>query len=262
MSYERVTNFYGRLPGPTIYEVAIEGLSLETKEDDARKYFAQCGKLHRFRMNRDERGKSRGSAFAGWTTSQSAADAVLFDGKEFQGSTLSVRMLADYDKEKGKDKGKGKSKGMDTPTPSPLPAIFAQDTPAQNYSPLLALFAQAQAQNNVLVQAQAQNNSLLLAQNESLVQAQAQNNSLAKEQAALALDHAMQGNDTNALRVAIKAAEGKFNAGSIAAANMRLMMLEKDGTEQRRRPAGNELQDSNAEEDGQQWKKPRGEFLS
>jgi len=96
------------------FEVFIGGLPFSTTEDVLKKDFEECGEIVAFRMPYNDEGACRGVAFCEYTNKEAVDKALAFDGTDYGGRFLRVRLSGDDSgKGKGKDgKGKdGKGKG-------------------------------------------------------------------------------------------------------------------------------------------------------
>jgi len=92
-------------------EAFVKGLSPSTEEDATKKYFSVCGEVVKVRLRKGEEGKSNSSAFVVFKTKEALAKALELDGKEFEGSKITVMVAKKQEGGKSKDKGKGKGKG-------------------------------------------------------------------------------------------------------------------------------------------------------
>lgn len=96
------------------FEVFVGGLPFSTTEEALKKDFLECGEIERFSMPLNDEGNARGIAFIAYKDKESVDKALKFNGTDYGGRSLTVRMSGDDSgKGKGKDgKGKdGKGKG-------------------------------------------------------------------------------------------------------------------------------------------------------
>merc|ERR1711959_567111 len=89
--------------------VFVGGLSFEVEESVLRKDFEECGEIVSLRLPMNEEGRPRGIAFIEYKDKESCEKALKFDGEEYGGRFLKVKMAGDPPDSKGKD-GKGKGK--------------------------------------------------------------------------------------------------------------------------------------------------------
>jgi cold-inducible RNA-binding protein len=70
----------------------VGGLSYETSEDSLNKYFSGAGKVESVKVIADKfSGRSKGFGFVEMGSDEDAAKAIeMFNGKEFEGRTLTV----------------------------------------------------------------------------------------------------------------------------------------------------------------------------
>jgi len=96
--------------------IFVGGLCRTTEESVLRKDFEECGEIVSLRMPLNDEGQARGIAFIEFKDQESVDKAIKFDGDDYGGRRLGVRMVND-DSGKGKGKdgkdGKGKGKGKD-----------------------------------------------------------------------------------------------------------------------------------------------------
>merc|ERR1712139_364505 len=81
--------------------------------------FEECGEVVSLRLPKNEEGNPRGIAFIEYKDKESCEKAIKFDGEEYAGRYLKVKMAGDPPDSKGKGKdgkgkdGKGKGKGKE-----------------------------------------------------------------------------------------------------------------------------------------------------
>jgi len=94
------------------FELFVGGLPFATTEAILKKDFAECGEIVALRMVKNEEGQCKGVAFIEYMDKASCDSALKFDGTDYGGRTLKVRMTGDT---AGKD-GQGKGEGTDKET--------------------------------------------------------------------------------------------------------------------------------------------------
>jgi len=105
----------GQGKGHNKFEIFLGGLPYSVTEAVLRKDFSECGQLVALRMVVDAEGSCKGSAFLEYKEQESRDKALAFDGTEYGGRILRVRMAGSntsiVDKSKGKGKGGKGGKG-------------------------------------------------------------------------------------------------------------------------------------------------------
>eukprot|EP00747_Dinoflagellata_sp_TGD_P194200 gnl/TRDRNA2_/TRDRNA2_61343_c0_seq1.p1 gnl/TRDRNA2_/TRDRNA2_61343_c0~~gnl/TRDRNA2_/TRDRNA2_61343_c0_seq1.p1 ORF type:complete len:442 (-),score=148.63 gnl/TRDRNA2_/TRDRNA2_61343_c0_seq1:168-1460(-) len=109
-------------------DVFVGGLPYQATAEVVKKDFAECGKISKFEMPLQKAGTSKGVAFVTYKTAAGAAEALKFNGTDYGGRTLTVRMASDktllqerksQPKGKGRGKGEGKAKSVKDVHPEP-----------------------------------------------------------------------------------------------------------------------------------------------
>merc|ERR1712196_310026 len=73
--------------------------------------FEECGEIVSLRLPKNEEGKPRGIAFIEYKDKESCEKAIKFDGEQYAGRSLKVKMAGDPPDSKGKGKdGKEKAR--------------------------------------------------------------------------------------------------------------------------------------------------------
>lgn len=98
-------------PGDKDRKVFVGGLPWDASAETVRKDFAECGDLASFDMPTNADGQPMGVAFIVYRTQEGVDNALAFDGDDYFGRKIRVKLSKPPRQGGQKGKGKGKGKG-------------------------------------------------------------------------------------------------------------------------------------------------------
>jgi len=98
-------------PGDKDRKVFVGGLPWDASAEAVRKDFAECGDLASFDMPTNDDGQPMGVAFIVYRTQEGVDNALAFDGDDYFGRKIRVKLSKPPRPGGQKGKGKGKGKG-------------------------------------------------------------------------------------------------------------------------------------------------------